>query len=146
MCSSHCLCFKLPAIATAGSAGIRLGERESQRCVVASRVRGRLNEWKIDGMNKKDWWNEWKIDGMNNRLMEWMKDLWNEWKIDGMNERLVEWMKDWWNKWKMDWLKVWLIEYELRLRREIYLPDALGRLVWWEPCLGMLTTSWQVVN
>ena len=28
MCNSHCLCFKLPAIATAGSAGIRLGERE----------------------------------------------------------------------------------------------------------------------
>ena len=42
MCNSHCLCFKLPAIATAGSAGIRLGERGSQRCVVASRVRGRL--------------------------------------------------------------------------------------------------------
>ena len=35
MCNSHCLCFKLPAIATAGSADIRLGERKSQRCVVA---------------------------------------------------------------------------------------------------------------
>ena len=44
--NSHCLCFKLPATATAGSAGIRLGEREreSQRYVVASRVRGRLTE------------------------------------------------------------------------------------------------------
>ena len=29
MCNSHCLCFKLPAIATARSAGIRLGEREN---------------------------------------------------------------------------------------------------------------------
>ena len=29
--NSHCLCFKLPATATAESAGIRLGERESHR-------------------------------------------------------------------------------------------------------------------
>ena len=28
--NSHCLCFKLPATATAGSAGIRLGERERE--------------------------------------------------------------------------------------------------------------------
>ena len=64
MRNSHCLCFKLPAIATAGSAGIRLGERESQRCVVASRVRGRLSSSRVRGRLRKVNGTGLKVEGL----------------------------------------------------------------------------------